>query len=124
MKNCLIVDDSKVVRSFTKKILSEIPTLSVREAEDGEDALAKCKELVPDFILLDWNMPKMNGLEFLKEIRKDHSPEKLIIIFCTTESEMAKITEAIQFGASEYIMKPFDAEILKGKLIQLGIISA
>ena len=124
MKNCLIVDDSKVVRSFTKKILSEIPTLTVREAEDGEDALAKCKELVPDFILLDWNMPKMNGLEFLKEIRKEHPPEKLLIIFCTTESEMAKITEAIQFGASEYIMKPFDADILKGKLIQLGIISA
>ena len=64
----------------------------------------------------------MDGLQFLKEIRKDNPPEKLIIIFCTTESEVGKITEAIQSGANEYIMKPFDAEILKGKLSQLGII--
>lgn len=121
MKFGLIVDDSKVVRTFIKKILQEL-NFETNEAVDGLDALTKCKERLPDFIMLDWNMPNMNGLEFIKELRKSDHGHKPVVIFCTTENDVDKITSAINQGANEYIMKPFDSDILKSKLSQVGIL--
>jgi len=121
MRTALVVDDSKVVRTISRQIMESMD-FDVREAKDGQDALAKCKEQIPEVILLDWNMPVMNGLEFLLAFRqcKEHSDTK--VIFCTTENDMQKIQEAVMSGANEYVMKPFDAEIIKGKLLQLGIL--
>ena len=119
-KTALVVDDSKVVRLFAHRILEELG-FQVKEAEDGQAALNTCKAAMPDFILLDWNMPVMNGLEFIQALRKEPKGRDLPVIFCTTENEMHKIVIALENGANEYIMKPFDKDILSGKLAQLNI---
>ena len=90
------------------------------EAADGKIALAACRTALPDCVLLDWNMPVMNGIEFLTALRAEFGPDKPIVVLCTTETEMENIAQAIASGAQEYIMKPFDAEILLGKLAQAG----
>lgn len=118
----LVVDDSKVVRKFGRRILEEL-SIEVFEAEDGKDGLEKCASNRPDVILLDWNMPVMDGITFLKEMRKNADYASIIVIFCTTENDFTKIQEAMSAGANEYIMKPFDSEIVKTKLIQTGVIS-
>jgi two-component system chemotaxis response regulator CheY len=77
---------------------------------------------MPDCVLLDWNMPVMNGIEFLKALRAKYGPEKPPVVFCTTETDMSFIEQAIEHGAQEFIMKPFDEEILIGKLAQVGLL--
>ena len=77
---------------------------------------------MPDCVLLDWNMPVMNGIEFLRALRREFGADKPTVVFCTTESEMSFIEEAITSGAQEYIMKPFDEEILMGKFAQVGML--
>ncbi len=121
MKSCLVVDDSKVVRSVARKILEELD-FSVDEAEDGRVALDYCSATMPDAILLDWNMPVMNGIEFLRELRISEDGERPIVVFCTTENDIDSIQEAISAGANEYIMKPFDREIVQSKFAQAGIL--
>jgi len=121
MKTCLIVDDSKVVRKLECRIMEELG-FSISEAEDGSQAAAFCEKQKPDLILLDWHMPVMNGIEFLKILRAMPDGKTPKVIFCTTESEMNNIMLAISAGADEYVMKPFDADIIKGKLEQVGII--
>lgn len=121
MKNFLIVDDSKVVRKVARKILEDFP-FAISEAEDGAIALTSCHAGMPDAILLDWNMPNMSGIEFLRALRKHDGGDRPIVLFCTTENDMEKISEAIEAGASEYIMKPFDREILEAKLSEVGLI--
>lgn len=121
MKDILIVDDSKVVRMFVNKCLQDIGFENTRQAEDGQVALDRVNEKMPDVVLLDWNMPVMDGLQFLIELRKLPEGGTPIVIFCTTENEMGKIQTAIGASANEYIMKPFDGEILKTKFVQLGI---
>jgi two-component system chemotaxis response regulator CheY len=121
-KTCLVVDDSSVVRKICRKIVEALG-LTVIEAEDGKDALAKCAETPPDVILLDWNMPVMDGLEFLKTYRPKQLERGTIVIFCTTENDITKIMMAMEAGANEYIMKPFDEEIIKSKFIQMGLLS-
>ena len=118
---CLVVDDSRVVRKVARRIL-EGNGFAVEEAEDGARALAACRERLPDCVLLDWNMPVMNGIEFLRALRREFGAERPIVVFCTTESEMSFIEEAITSGAQEYIMKPFDEEILMGKFAQVGML--
>jgi two-component system chemotaxis response regulator CheY len=119
--SCLVVDDSRVVRKAARRILESME-FSVREAEDGQKALDACREELPELVLLDWNMPVMNGLEFLQAVRKEFGPERPIVVLCTTENAFEKIVEALDAGAQEYVMKPFDAEILGVKLAQVGLV--
>ncbi|WP_270938467.1 response regulator [Falsiroseomonas oryzae] len=119
--NCLVVDDSRVVRKAARRLLEGFG-FAVREAEDGAQALAACREALPDFVLLDWNMPVMDGLSFLRAARAEHGAERPVVMLCTTENTQEKILQALEAGAQEYVMKPFDAEILGGKLTQLGLL--
>jgi len=121
MKSCLIVDDSKVIRMVAKKILQELG-FSTAEAEDGQKALEYCQAQLPDAVLLDWNMPVMNGLEFLKALRQLPGGGGPVVVFCSTENDIDHIQEAITEGANEYIMKPFDSEILQTKFSQVGLL--
>jgi two-component system chemotaxis response regulator CheY len=118
---CLVVDDSRVVRIVARRML-EHRGYSVVEAEDGEKALLVCRLSMPDAVLLDWNMPVMNGIEFLKHLRAEFGPDKPPVVFCTTESDMTYVEQAIAAGAQEFIMKPFDEEILAGKFAQVGLL--
>lgn len=121
MKTCLIVDDSKVVRMVARKILEGL-NFEIAEAEDGQQALDICTQNMPHAVLLDWNMPVKNGLEFLQELRAMSDVSQPIVVFCTTENDMSHIQEAISAGANEYIMKPFDSEIIESKFSQVGLI--
>jgi two-component system chemotaxis response regulator CheY len=121
MKSCLIVDDSKVIRMVAKKIIQELG-FEIFEAEDGQIALDSCIRKMPDAVLLDWNMPNMNGIDFLRELRKLPGGDAPIVVFCTTENDIEHIQEAISAGANEYIMKPFDSEIMQAKFSQVGLL--
>ncbi len=121
MKTCLIVDDSKVVRMVARKILEGL-NFEIAEAEDGQQALDVCMDQMPHAVLLDWNMPVKNGLEFLQELRALEGVDQPVVVFCTTENDMSHIQEAIKAGANEYIMKPFDSDILEAKFGQVGLL--
>ena len=120
-RTCLVVDDSRVVRKVARRIL-ERRGFTVTEAADGQLALNACRASLPDCVLLDWNMPVMDGLTFLKTLRREFGPETPSVVFCTTESAMERIEQAMTNGAQEYIMKPFDEEILTGKFEQAGLL--
>jgi two-component system, chemotaxis family, chemotaxis protein CheY len=120
-RTCLVVDDSRVVRKVARRIL-EAHGFAVTEAVDGQKALDACHEHLPDCVLLDWNMPIMDGLQFLQALRKEFGPNNPPVVFCTTENDIGHIEIAISNGAQEYIMKPFDEDILTGKLAQLGLL--
>lgn len=120
-KVCLIVDDSRVVRKVASRIVTELG-FAFEEAGDGQEALTCCEASMPDIIMLDWNMPVMDGLQFLRALRAKPGGDAPIVIFCTTVNELPRIQEAMQAGANEYIMKPFDAEIVKNKFEQVGIL--
>ena len=120
-RTCLVVDDSRVVRKVARRIL-EANGFEVAEAVDGQKALDACRERLPDCILLDWNMPIMDGLTFLRHLRKEFGPDNPLVVFCTTENDMDHIEAAISSGAQEYIMKPFDEDILTGKFAQVGLL--
>lgn len=121
MKSCLVVDDSKVVRMVARKILEGL-NFQVVEAENGKLAMDECVKVMPDAILLDWNMPVMSGIEFLRLLRKSDGGQIPIVVFCTTENDIQHIQEAITAGANEYIMKPFDSEIIESKFSQVGLL--
>ncbi len=118
---CMVVDDSRVVRKVARRML-EGTGFGVTEAEDGALALSACRSRMPDAILLDWNMPVMNGIEFLRALRSEFGPDNPPVLFCTTENDMRFVEEAIEAGAQEFIMKPFDEHILRGKLVQVGLL--
>lgn len=120
-KLCLVVDDSRVVRKVARKILEDLQ-FTCEESEDGLQAVEFCTKTMPDAILLDWNMPNMNGLEFITKLRTMPNGQKPIVIFCTTENDMSHITDAIGAGANEYIMKPFDSDIIQTKFGQVGLL--
>lgn len=121
-KRVLIVDDSKIVRKVSRQMVEPLG-FTIEEAEDGQQAVDACKRQMPDLILLDHNMPVMTGMECLEQIRVMPEGDKPVIIFCTTENEMDFIMKAVMAGANEFIMKPFDADILTGKLEQVGFLS-
>lgn len=92
----------------------------VTEAENGQEALAKCKAAMPDLILLDWNMPVMGGIEFISELHRIGGAMRLKVVFCTTNSNALDIHKGIEAGAHEYVIKPFDHETLLTKLQGIG----
>lgn len=122
MKHVLVVDDSSVIRKVATRILESM-RFGASEAPGGREALAACEASMPDAILLDWNMPEMDGFQFLQELRRmpgGHGPK---VLFCTTENEVAYIAKAMHAGADEYIMKPFDKDIFRSKLQEIGLIA-
>ena len=119
--DCLVVDDSRVVRKAARRVLEGFG-FTVREAADGQEALSACRTALPDFVLLDWNMPVMDGIDFLRAARAEHGEDRPVVMLCTTENTQDKILQALEAGAQEYVMKPFDAEIIGGKLLQLGLL--
>lgn len=123
MPSCLIVDDSRVVRAVARRILEDL-NIQVLEAENGETALEACRSDQPDVVLLDWNMPVMDGMGFLKAMHDASLEQMPIVIFCTTERSLDHIRRALEAGADEYIMKPFDMEILASKFQEVGVLPA
>ena len=119
MRTALVVDDSAVIRKVARRILETLD-FAVRDAEDGEKALALCTEEMPSVILLDWNMPNMDGYAFLRHLRQSPDGDRPKVLFCTTENDVGAIARALRAGADEYIMKPFDREIMMAKLDQVG----
>jgi two-component system chemotaxis response regulator CheY len=120
MKTCLVVDDSGVTRKIARRILEEM-NFEITEAEDGEKALEACQREMPQSILLDWNMPVMDGLEFLGHLRRMPGGDQPKVVFCTTENDVAHIARALRAGANEYIMKPFDKDIVAAKFQEIGL---
>ena len=120
MKYCLVVDDSAVIRKVARRILEGLQ-FRIAEAEDGERAIDACKGEMPDAVLLDWNMPIMDGYDFLRTLRQMPGGRRPKVVFCTTENGMAYIRAAIEAGADEYVMKPFDRDTLESKLQIVGV---
>jgi len=120
MKSCLVVDDSKVIRKVARHILERL-NFQVDEAGDGQEALTYCRASSPDVILLDWNMPVMSGMEFLRMLGEENLPRRPKVVFCTTENGTGHIRAAIDAGADEYVMKPFDRDTLESKLQIVGV---
>ncbi len=118
---CLVVDDSRVVRRAARRMLEALG-FTVSEAPDGAEALAACRSHLPDVVLLDWNMPVMDGITFLRAARAEFGPDRPVVVLCTTESDLSRIVEALEAGAQEYVMKPFDEAILHDKLVQVGLL--
>jgi two-component system, chemotaxis family, chemotaxis protein CheY len=123
MRKALVVDDSKMIRMVLRRILTEVG-FEVCEAGNGKEALAVADAESPKLsvVLADWNMPEMNGLELLKELRRRPDPHSLKVIMVTTEAELGHMTAALEAGADEYVMKPFTKEVVCEKLELLGVL--
>jgi len=121
MKQCLIVDDSRVIRKIARCILEELK-FSIEEAEDGGSALELCRRKMPDAVLLDSHMSNIPTVDFLRTLRREPSGDKPVIILCTTENDAAFITEAIGAGANEYLVKPFDRDLMQAKFAEAGLL--
>lgn len=118
-RTCLIVDDSRVIRKVSSKIAISLGYVPI-EAENGEEALARCKKSMPDLVLTDWNMPEMDGIAFVTKLRSIPTPKEPVVVFCTSNGEAKDIHDGIAAGADDYIVKPFDEAALKAKLEKLG----
>jgi two-component system chemotaxis response regulator CheY len=121
MKYCLVVDDSRVIRKVACRILAAL-AFETEEAPDGAVALQVCRRKMPDVILLDWHMPNMDGIAFLRTLRGERDGSRPVVVFCTTENDVPHITEALGAGADEYIMKPFDRGIIEAKFAEVGLV--
>ncbi len=119
----LVIDDSRAIRMIIARQLGTLGFATV-QAADGREALEAVATAGPfDVALVDWNMPVMNGLEFVREVRKDRALDEMAIMMVTTESEQSQVLAAIEAGASEYLMKPFSPESIEEKLAILGILT-
>ncbi len=121
MRSCLIVDDSTVIRKAIRRMVEPLFD-KVDEAADGQIALDSCIQSMPTVVMLDWNMPVMSGIEFLRALRKTDGGQAPFVVLCTTETSFEHIQEALTEGANEYIMKPFNEDIIKEKLEIAGAI--
>ena len=121
----LVIDDSKAIRIILRRLLDELG-FDVAEAADGREALARLAELQPppDLVLVDWNMPEMNGLEFVREVRASDGNHDVTMVMVTTETESEQVVRALAAGANEYVMKPFTKDVLVDKLSLLGLVPA
>jgi len=120
----LVIDDSRTMRMIVSKILHEIG-FEIVEAKHGLDALEQLQKSGKfDMAMVDWNMPEMNGFDFVVKVRSDHTYDDMRLVMVTTETEMSHVAQALQAGANEYVMKPFTKEIILEKLNVLGIAPA
>ena len=120
MKHCLIVDDSRVVRTIARRILENL-SYSVDEVEDGITGLRACREKTPDLIFLDWNLPQMKGLEFIKSVRGQQEGARPVILFSATERDPDEMASAFAAGANELVQKPFDGSLMRATLESAGL---
>lgn len=123
MKTCLIVDDSVMVRKVLSRMIEDMG-FTCLESDNGEAAYDVCRGKMPDVIVLDWDMPVMDGLEFIQKLRRTAGGDTPKVIFCTSENDSKKIHKAINAGADEYIMKPFDTDIIRSKFTRLNLYNA
>jgi two-component system, chemotaxis family, chemotaxis protein CheY len=121
VKHCLVVDDSRVIRKIACNILSALE-FDTTEAEDGAEALDACRSNMPDVILLASQMRRMSGVEFLRSLRRQDRGDHPFVLLCTTENDVSKLSEALNAGANQYLMKPFDQESLTEKLSLAGVV--
>ncbi|MGE3617103.1 MAG: PleD family two-component system response regulator [Gemmatimonadales bacterium] len=119
----LIVDDSRAMRIMLARFMTELG-FETRDASNGKEALVALGAGLPDLVLVDWNMPEMNGLEFVQAVRADQRFNALPLVMVTTETEMSQMTKALEEGANEYVMKPFTKDVLQAKLEMLGLTQA
>ena len=123
--NVLLVDDSKTARNMLKRIFVELGNWDVIEAENGQEALERLDEIRSlDLICIDWNMPVMNGLEFLKKAKKHPDLSATWMMMVTSETEFTNMNKAMVSGANEYVMKPFTKDVILAKLEMMGLLSA
>lgn len=115
----LIVDDSGTMRHIQRRTLLELGYADVKEAADGEQALRECEKERFDLILMDWNMPNLSGIDALRRLKANAATKAIPVMMVTSESEKGHILEAVQAGAANYILKPFSADKLKEKIVQL-----
>lgn len=115
----LVVDDFATMRRIVRNLLKDLGFNNVEEAEDGQDALTKLRASAFDFVISDWNMPHMDGLELLSEIRKDAALKAMPVLMVTAEAKKENIVAAAQAGASGYVVKPFTAATLEEKLSKI-----
>ena len=121
MKQCLVVDDSRVVRKITCRILEQLKLVAT-EAEDAASALKACRKSMPDAVLLDAHLEHAGSFEFLRSLRKEKDGDRPVVVFCTAENNLERITEALGAGANDYLLKPFDRDVLQDKLTQAGLL--
>ncbi|MBF0277690.1 MAG: chemotaxis response regulator CheY [SAR324 cluster bacterium] len=114
--NILVVDDFSTMRRIVKNILRQLGFNNIIEADDGTTAMAKLSSEKVDFVITDWNMPKMTGMELLKEIRADENLKSLPVLMVTAEALQENIIAAVKAGVNNYIVKPFDAKTLSEKI--------
>jgi two-component system, chemotaxis family, chemotaxis protein CheY len=110
----LLVDDSRTIRNIQKNVLTQLGHTEIMEAADGVEALASIAQSRPDLVLIDWNMPNMDGITLVRKIRE--TDKTLPLIMCTTEAEKTRVLEAIKSGVNNYVVKPFTAETLAEKI--------
>lgn len=123
MKQILVVDDSPVIRKVARRILEGM-RFQTSEAEDGRQALEACAFLMPDAIFVDGHMPVMDGFEFVKELRKMPGGAKPRVVFCMSENDVAQTARARHYGVDEFMLKPFDREIMEATVHEMGLESA
>jgi two-component system chemotaxis response regulator CheY len=119
VKTCLVVDDSRVVRKVARRLLEDLG-FAVAEAGDGMEALAWCRAMMPDLVLIEAEMPSMSGQDFLRRLRLEPGGRGPKVVFCSAETNLDRIRQALDAGASEYIIKPFDGDIVADKLSLAG----
>ncbi len=118
----LVIDDSKATRSFIRLMLNELG-FEVTEAPNGSEALERLRELgPPELALVDWNMPVMNGYEFVQAVRSNPAYNDMPLMMVSTENALEQLSRALLAGANEYVMKPFTKEIIREKIELLGIL--
>jgi two-component system chemotaxis response regulator CheY len=119
VKTCLVVDDSRALREVARRLLENLG-FAVAEAADGMEALAWCRAMMPDLVLLEPSMPTMSGLDFLRRLKLEPGGRAPKVIFCSAQGDLERIRQALDAGAAEYILKPFDRDIVAGKLTLAG----
>ncbi len=121
MKRCLVVDDSRVIRRVATKIIQDLG-FAVDEAENGQIALEACRARMPDLALIDVDMPVMDGRTYLKALRAMPGGDKVVTIMCTTDADVEEIEADLKLGADEYLLKPFDGDIVRSKFVLLDML--